>query len=186
MTAEIQLSYETRIREGKVCQNITDSPCYFKSIMILSLRWLQSVWINMFFLIHTLFLKCNHYISVTWKIFTAYIYYNSLKITLLLETKFIRIGLQAAPHRKATGYISPSYKSHQNSDLVFLDHRVRAHRSSKQHLSRLVPTSHTSSFSKQVAHIMSWTFSTAFSSSPVHVAIPLWRQAFLSSRYPDI
>lgn len=152
----------------------------------LSLRWLQSIWTNMFFLIHTLFLKCNHYISVTWKMFTANIYYNSFKITPLLETNFTRIGLQAAPHRKTTGYISPSYKSHQNLDFVFLDHRVQAHRNSKQHFSRLAPTSHTSCFNKQVAHIMSWTSSTAFSSSPVHVAIPLWRQTFLSSRYPDI
>lgn len=117
-------------------------------------------------------------LCVTWKIFTASIYYISLKITLLLETKFTRIGLQAAPHRNTTGYISPRYKSHQNSDLGFLDQRVQAHSSSKQHFRGLAPTSHTSCFSKQVAHIMSWIFSTAVSNSPVHTAIPPYRQPF--------
>lgn len=125
-------------------------------------------------------------LCVTWKIFTASIYYISLKITLLLETKLTRIGLQAAPHRNTTGYITPSYNSHQNSDLGFLDHRVQAHSSSKQHFRGLAPTSHTSCFSKQVAHITSWIFSTAISNSPVHTAIPAYRQPFPSSRYSDI
>lgn len=78
-------------------------------------KWLQNVWTNMFFLIHTLFLKWNHYASVIWKIFTASICYISLKVTALLEFKITKVKWQVALPRNLAGYISPGYKNHQKS-----------------------------------------------------------------------
>lgn len=83
----------------------------------------------MLFLIHTLFLKWNNYASVTWKIFTAWICYISLKVTALLESTINKVNLQIALPRNTGGYISPGYKNNQSSDSGSPEHRAQAHHS---------------------------------------------------------
>lgn len=104
---------------------------------------------------HTLFLKWNHYASITCKIFTAHTYYINLEYMVLLEPRITKVNLHTALHRNTTGCTSPSYRSHQNSDWDSEDHRVQAHGSPTaysssccmQYFSRLAPFSWTAQLS---------------------------------------